>query len=171
MGSEKTCKYYLLILIIFLSISCGITIREYKTNDIKNQRIKISLLNKTHEPTVSTTFIKTIEEHLIKRGALIVDYGEDYEVTVVLTSVKTQAVAYTVKDVIGANMIQISGIYSIKDKNKNTPDSSGVFNISNNYNIKDIVESEIERSRAIQKSATEVAEIILGKIAILPEKP
>lgn len=171
MGAQKACKYYCLILFLLFFVSCGVTVKEYKINNIKDWKIKISLINKTHEPSLSSLFIKNVEEHLIKRGALIVDGDEDYEVTIVLNTLKTQAVAYTVKDIIGAYIIQVSGIYSIKAKNKNTPETSGVFNISNNYNVKDIVESEIERSKALKKSATEVAESIYGKFAILPKKP
>lgn len=171
MGTQKTCKYYCLILFLLFFASCGITVKEYKINNIKDWKIKITLINKTHEPSLSSLFIKNVEEHLIKRGASIVDGDEDYEVTIVLNTLKTQAIAYTIKDIIGAYIIQVSGIYTIKEKDKNTPATSGVFNISSNYNIKNIVESEVERSKALKKSATEVAESIYGKLAILSKKP
>lgn len=171
MGTQKVSKYYCIILFFLFLSSCGITIKEYKLNNIKDWKIKISIINKTHEPSLTGLFIKNIEEKLIKRGALIVDDSEDYEVTLILNTLKTQAVTYTAKDIIGANVIQVAGVFTIKAKHKNTPDSSGVFNISNNYYIKNIVDGEIERSKALNKSAAEVAESIYGKLAILVKKP
>lgn len=169
MGSQKAYKYYCLIFLFFLT-SCGISVREYKLNSLKDESIKISVVNKTHEPNITSLFTKTIEERLIKRGAKIVDNNENYEVVVFLADIKNRAVSYTSSDIVGAYVIQIIGSYSIKEKNKNTPVATGVFNISNNYNIRSIVDSEIERANALKKSANEIAESIYGKLAILPQK-
>ncbi len=171
MGTRKISKYYCIIIFLLFFASCSITIKEYKLKDVKDWKIKISVINKTHEPALTSLFIKNIEEKLIKRGAFIVDKDEDCEITVILNTLKTQAVAYTSKDIIGANIIQITGAFTIKTKNKNTPDSYGVFNISNNYEIKNIIESERERNYALTKAAREASESIYGKLVTLSVRP
>jgi hypothetical protein len=171
MGTQKISKYYCLILLFLLTTTCGITIREYKLNAINGTKIKVTVTNNTHEPNLTAMFTKTIEESLIKRGAVVVDNDAHYNVIVILNNLKSTAYAYTVEDIAGTYVLQISGSFFIKVKQKDTPVSTGVFNISSNYNIKNIINSELERANALKKTAIEVAENIYGKLAILPQKP
>ncbi len=171
MGTKKISKYYSLILLLLLTTSCGITIREYKLNALNGAKIKVTVINNTHEPNLTAMFTKTIEESLIKRGADIVDNDAYYHVLVILNNLKSTAYSYTVLDIAGTYVLQISGSFLIKENEKDTPVSTGVFNISSNYNIKNIVDSEMERAYALRKTATEVAENIYGKLTILPQKP
>jgi len=171
MGTKKISKYYRLILLLLLTTSCGITIKEYKLNALNGSKVKVTVTNNTHEPNITVIFTKTIEESLIKRGADIVDNDAHYYVFVILNNLKSTAYSYTVEDIAGTFVLQISGSFVIKQNEKDTPLSIDVFNISSNYNIKNIVDSEMGRAYALKKIATEVAENIYGKLAILPQKP
>lgn len=172
MGTQKACKYYCLIALLLFLSAC-VTIKEYKPTSLNGLKIKVSVKNLSFEPKITAVFTKTIEDRLARRGAIIVDKEEVYEVIVTINNIKTNALAYTSADVIGAYSVQISGAFSIVshgNEKANTPVVTGVFNPIYHYTVKNVIESENERTKAIEKSAVETAESIYGKLFILPER-
>lgn len=159
------------LLLIFLSVACSVTVKSYDTKSLSNIKVRVEVTNNTYEAGVTYILKDACEAALIKKGANLVDFKEDYLIQLVVKEIKAMPISFGLTDIATNYNLFINGGYKIikvEDKGRKTVLEDN-FSSVQNYSVENVQLTEIKRQLSIMQAAYEISEGIKDRLSMLQQ--
>lgn len=158
-----------ILLFSLLIAGCGISIKNTSHKNLSNTKVRVDVKNKTYEAGATYIFKDACESSLTKKGAHIVEYGEDYFIELVLKEIKITPISFNSADVASNYNLIINGDFKIvKLTEKETKTLlADTFSSTQNFPVTTIEFTETRRQLALMQAAYEITESIKDRLVML----